>query len=221
MSWCAGFNGDFWSGYREVIPEAPKYRQRAKLYEAYHIINHYNLFGGGYLQQGISLSSTQSTWLKRMDLEEVGMFEAYVASLHWSLTQFTPSTNNVAPANSLERLFAVFVILLAMGCFSSFVGSITATVNALRSIQATKVKQQNEVLRFFAERKMSLDLYRKTREGVFLAEVCHLAMQEEIARKSEDIFLPGTECHAAYLMEPGSAPRWRGMGSFSSLGDHQ
>ncbi|CAK9018427.1 Protein-ribulosamine 3-kinase [Durusdinium trenchii] len=55
MSWCAGFNGDFWSGYREVIPEAPKYRQRAKLYEAYHIINHYNLFGGGYLQQGISL----------------------------------------------------------------------------------------------------------------------------------------------------------------------
>ena len=34
---------------------------------------------------------------------QVGMFEAYVASLHWSLTQFTPSTNNVAPANSLER----------------------------------------------------------------------------------------------------------------------
>lgn len=29
-----------------------------------------------------------------------------------------------------------------MGCFSSFVGSITATVNALRSIQATKIKQQ-------------------------------------------------------------------------------
>ncbi|CAK9058292.1 unnamed protein product [Durusdinium trenchii] len=73
------------------------------------------------------------------------MFEAYVASLHWSLTQFTPSTNNVAPTNSLERLFAIFVILLAMGCFSSFVGSITATVNALRSIQATKTKQHSEV----------------------------------------------------------------------------
>lgn len=27
----------------------------AKLYEAYHIINHYNLFGGGYLYQGIGL----------------------------------------------------------------------------------------------------------------------------------------------------------------------
>ena len=29
--------------------------QGAKLYEAYHIINHYNLFGGGYLYQGIGL----------------------------------------------------------------------------------------------------------------------------------------------------------------------
>ena len=34
-------------------------------------------------------------------------------------TQFTPSTNNISPANGLERSFAVFVILLAMGFFSS------------------------------------------------------------------------------------------------------
>ena len=25
-------------------------------------------------------------------------------SLHWSLTQFTPATNNIGPVNSLERL---------------------------------------------------------------------------------------------------------------------
>lgn len=37
-------------------------------------------------------------------------------------TQFTPSTNNIAPANGLERSFAVFVILLAMGFFSSLLG---------------------------------------------------------------------------------------------------
>eukprot|EP00420_Gonyaulax_spinifera_P003688 CAMPEP_0197935898 /NCGR_PEP_ID=MMETSP1439-20131203/114079_1 /TAXON_ID=66791 /ORGANISM="Gonyaulax spinifera, Strain CCMP409" /LENGTH=97 /DNA_ID=CAMNT_0043558853 /DNA_START=1 /DNA_END=290 /DNA_ORIENTATION=- len=52
MSWCAGFSGDFWAGYREVIPEAPLFKRRRALYEAYHIINHYNLFGGGYLDQG-------------------------------------------------------------------------------------------------------------------------------------------------------------------------
>ena len=39
-------------------------------------------------------------------------------------TQFTPSTNNIAPANGLERSFAVFVILLAMGFFSSSLGGV-------------------------------------------------------------------------------------------------
>lgn len=53
MAWCAGFNGQFWAGYREVIPKAPLFEKRRALYEAYHLINHYNLFGGGYLYQGI------------------------------------------------------------------------------------------------------------------------------------------------------------------------
>eukprot|EP00439_Symbiodinium_sp_Y106_P064279 s1886_g10.t1 len=42
--------------------------------------------------------------------------EAYVASLHWSLTQFTPSTNPIAPGNAWERFYAIWVILLAMAC---------------------------------------------------------------------------------------------------------
>eukprot|EP00435_Cladocopium_sp_Y103_P018287 s65_g4.t1 len=201
----------------------------------------------------------QSSWIENFNLQEAGIFQSYIISLHWSLTQFTPSTNNVAPANEVERLFAVFVILLAMGCFSSFVGSITATVNALRSIQAQKIKQNNQVLSFFAERSVSLDLYRKvqyvirtekltddpvmerdvallkllpqrfrkqlheemylgillnlkfwpsgvkTREAIFLTEVCHLAMQEEVVRKFQDVFLPGTECQHAYLIEAGSS----------------
>ena len=48
MSWCASLGPQFWQGYRELIPEAPKFAQRRPLYEAYHQLNHYNLFGGGY-----------------------------------------------------------------------------------------------------------------------------------------------------------------------------
>ncbi|KAJ1450536.1 Fructosamine/Ketosamine-3-kinase [Pelagophyceae sp. CCMP2097] len=48
MSWCAGFSGDFWAGYRSVIPEAAGFQKRRPLYELYHQINHYNLFGGTY-----------------------------------------------------------------------------------------------------------------------------------------------------------------------------
>eukprot|EP00403_Amphidinium_massartii_P009981 CAMPEP_0178410556 /NCGR_PEP_ID=MMETSP0689_2-20121128/21042_1 /TAXON_ID=160604 /ORGANISM="Amphidinium massartii, Strain CS-259" /LENGTH=232 /DNA_ID=CAMNT_0020031739 /DNA_START=234 /DNA_END=929 /DNA_ORIENTATION=+ len=49
MSWAASLSSDFWRGYRELIPKDPGFDDRAELYEAYHQLNHYNLFGGGYL----------------------------------------------------------------------------------------------------------------------------------------------------------------------------
>jgi fructosamine-3-kinase len=55
MSWCASFNGDFWEGYRSIIPEAPGFKKRRALYEWYHIANHAVLFGSGYLGQAEQL----------------------------------------------------------------------------------------------------------------------------------------------------------------------
>lgn len=49
MSWCAGFGGSFWSAYHECIPRQPGFDDRADLYTLYHKLNHYNLFGSGYL----------------------------------------------------------------------------------------------------------------------------------------------------------------------------
>ncbi|CAJ1342687.1 unnamed protein product [Effrenium voratum] len=198
-----------------------------------------------------------ANWLSRMELETSSFSESYVASLHWSLTQFTPATNNVAPANAEERLFAIFVILLAMGAFSSFIGSITATVTSLRSIQAEKVKQHNQLLQFFVERNMSTDLYNnvtetisrgrfevrlteqevdlvqrlperfkmqlheelylpsllhlgfwppraRSQEAQLLRRICHDAMSERVVKPGEDMFIPGTDCNSAYIMESGS-----------------
>jgi len=55
MSWCASLGPNFWKGYREFIPEAqPGFKLRRPLYEAYHQLNHYNLFGGGYRSAAIS-----------------------------------------------------------------------------------------------------------------------------------------------------------------------
>ncbi|CDF39151.1 unnamed protein product [Chondrus crispus] len=48
MSWCGGFASGFWEGYHDLIPRAPRFEQRQKLYQLYHFLNHYNLFGGGY-----------------------------------------------------------------------------------------------------------------------------------------------------------------------------
>ncbi|MDV2999884.1 MAG: putative ketoamine kinase [Chroococcopsis gigantea SAG 12.99] len=43
-----GFSGSFYQGYNEVYPLDSGYSQRKTLYNLYHILNHFNLFGGGY-----------------------------------------------------------------------------------------------------------------------------------------------------------------------------
>lgn len=46
-----GFEARFYRAYREALPLDPGYRARATLYNLYHVLNHLNLFGGGYRAQ--------------------------------------------------------------------------------------------------------------------------------------------------------------------------
>lgn len=46
-----GFEDDFYAAYRGAWPLDPGYAQRKTLYNLYHILNHLNLFGGGYAGQ--------------------------------------------------------------------------------------------------------------------------------------------------------------------------
>jgi fructosamine-3-kinase len=46
-----GFPAAFYQGYEEVFPLDAGYEQRKTLYNLYHILNHFNLFGGGYGSQ--------------------------------------------------------------------------------------------------------------------------------------------------------------------------
>ena len=51
-----GFSGDFYAAYNEAWPLDQGFAQRKTFYNLYHIINHLNLFGGGYLGQAISMA---------------------------------------------------------------------------------------------------------------------------------------------------------------------
>lgn len=42
---------EFYSAYHEVFPTQPGYTERKDLYNLYHFLNHYNLFGGSYLER--------------------------------------------------------------------------------------------------------------------------------------------------------------------------
>ena len=46
-----GFGGAFYSAYENDYPLDPGYGVRKTLYNLYHILNHLNLFGGGYHSQ--------------------------------------------------------------------------------------------------------------------------------------------------------------------------
>jgi protein-ribulosamine 3-kinase len=46
-----GFDRDFYAAYDAVLPPAPGRALRERLYQLYHVLNHANLFGGGYIRQ--------------------------------------------------------------------------------------------------------------------------------------------------------------------------
>ena len=50
-----GFSGDFYAAYQAVWPLDNGYGVRKTFYNLYHILNHLNLFGGGYLRQAESM----------------------------------------------------------------------------------------------------------------------------------------------------------------------
>lgn len=52
-----GFPEAFYAAYREAYPMDTGYTTRKTLYNLYHVLNHLNLFGGGYLQQAQQMIS--------------------------------------------------------------------------------------------------------------------------------------------------------------------
>lgn len=46
-----GFSAAFYQGYNEIFPLDSSYERRKPIYNLYHILNHFNLFGGGYASQ--------------------------------------------------------------------------------------------------------------------------------------------------------------------------
>ncbi|CAM1320766.1 FN3KRP (predicted) [Pycnogonum litorale] len=52
------FNERFFSAYHDIIPKQPGFQQRQKLYQLFHLLNHWNHFGTAY--RGSTVSTMQS-----------------------------------------------------------------------------------------------------------------------------------------------------------------
>ncbi len=56
MSLFGGFSSATWDAYQEAFPLAPGWEDRIRIYQLYHLLNHYYLFGGSYGAQALSLA---------------------------------------------------------------------------------------------------------------------------------------------------------------------
>jgi len=59
-----GFDPAFYQGYASIFPLHPGFAQRQRLYNLYHELNHYNLFGGSYGAQARNTVSQLLRWKK-------------------------------------------------------------------------------------------------------------------------------------------------------------
>lgn len=50
-----GYSAKFYAGYNDLFPLNEGYQQRKPLYNLYHVLNHFNLFGGHYEQQALQV----------------------------------------------------------------------------------------------------------------------------------------------------------------------
>jgi len=58
MTMFGGFSQRFYNAYNEVNPLPAGWKQRNSLYQLYHVLNHYYLFGGGYRNQAIQIAKS-------------------------------------------------------------------------------------------------------------------------------------------------------------------
>jgi len=105
-------------------------------------------------------SGHSETWVEAL-LDKEGQASGlylYTTALHWSWTQFTPSSMEVVPRNTKERIFAISVIVLALVVFSSFVSKITEAMATLRDRNAGMWQQQEHLRKYIADNRVSLEL---------------------------------------------------------------
>ncbi len=60
MGMFGGFSPTVWDAYQETYPLPSAWKERHTLYQLYHYLNHYHLFGGHYGQQALQIAKKYS-----------------------------------------------------------------------------------------------------------------------------------------------------------------
>mmetsp|Transcript_49850 Transcript_49850/g.115770 ORF Transcript_49850/g.115770 Transcript_49850/m.115770 type:complete len:711 (-) Transcript_49850:82-2214(-) len=124
-------------------------------------INHY-LACGWYYVGSIALAEDLPNWIQVSGVDcQSNQIACYMTALHWSLTQFTPASMEIRPYNLMERVYSICTLLFALVAFSSFLGSITASITKLRQHNSETEKHVHTLRVYFSKNKVSTELSRE------------------------------------------------------------
>jgi len=172
------------------------------------VVNHYLAI----FFMAIGLQGKQDgvrSWLIAYEVEDTDFWDIYAISLHWSLTQFTPATNNIGPVNSVERLFAICVVLVALALFSSFLSSITNAVTALRAVRLDYETREAQIRQFFNERNLPAALLAQVKAFMRMrSSAIRRVLEKDVKLLAELPDALKKKLHAEMFLSPISALPW-------------
>jgi len=125
------------------------------------------------------------TWVQFYGFHDEPWINRYCVALHWSITQFTPSSMMVNPQNIAERTFNITVVVFALVGFSYIVGSISGSLAQLRSLQEDASKQFWTLRRWLRQNGVAKQL--SVRIQKYLEHTWH-AQQEKIPKSKVKLF---------------------------------
>lgn len=82
----------------------------------------------------------------------------YLTALHWSITQFTPASMDIYATNVPERIFSIAILFWALVALSSIIGSVSASMTALRNMSSDEMKQFWLLRRYLKQKHISREL---------------------------------------------------------------
>jgi len=141
---------------------------------------------------GRSTALSGPSWTNANKMGGRSLGYRYTTSLHWTLTQFTPASMEVFPQNTAERTMSVIVLMFALVAFSSFVGSISTSMTALRNMNADTSKQFWLLRRFLKQQTIPRTVGRRILKYLeFIVEKDHGKVQKDsikiLSRLSEQL----------------------------------
>lgn len=144
----------------------------------------------------------------------------YASSFHWAISQFTPASVDANPTNTIERFYAITIILGGLLVFSSFIGNISQSMTTLRLLNAKERQQAQSVRRYLHEHNVSAEVSHSLlsfmkRHRIGKSDKTNAAMTSEIINRLPrtlknaldlEVFLPHLTKHP--LIERMQMDEW-------------